>query len=146
MATLGESKSGVDAIGAPEGAPLVAPTTEVIADLTGGDSGPSAPAEVAPEAPPAPAKAVAKKAAAPVKKAAAPVAPHAAPAPEPAPVPVPEVVEVVVPEGSVTFFCDQWAGVRVYGTGIKFEDHRFTTADEGEIARLDAWEHARREG
>ena len=45
---------------------------------------------------------------------------------------------------SVEFVCDRWAGVRLHGTRIKFENHRFRTSNEGEIARLDAWEHARR--
>lgn len=119
----------------PEGEPLVPPTTEIIADLTIGDDGPS----TAPEAP---------------VEDLTPVEPEpepdvvVEPEPEGAPDPEPEapVAEVEHPEGSVTFICDQWAGVKIFGSSIKFENHLFTTSDEGQIARLDAWEHARREG
>lgn len=48
------------------------------------------------------------------------------------------------PDSSVTFRCNQWAGVKVFGTNIKFENHFFTTSDVGEIAYLDSWEHTER--
>ena len=60
---------------------------------------------------------------------------------EPEPV---EEREAVVDPNAVTFRCEQWAGVRLHNTAIKFEGHLFTTSDLGEIAQLDAWEHAER--
>ena len=119
----------------PEGEPLVPPTTEVIADLTLNDPLPEPKTDSTPaDAPPAEDE--------PKDEPETPVEPEpvveAEPDPEPEPAP-PAAAD------SVTFICDQWAGVRLHGTSIKFEDHRFTTSDPSQIARLDAWEHARRE-
>lgn len=125
----------------PEGEPLVPPTTEVIADLTGDDTGPSSVpfgdsdggtaggGPAGPSSEPVVAE----------PEAAREVEPVAAPVEEPAAEPEPD-------PDAVTFVCDQWAGVSVFGKGIKFENHLFTTSDPRKIAVLDAWEHARREG
>lgn len=50
----------------------------------------------------------------------------------------------VTGEGEVTFYLAQWAGTRLHGTGIKFENHYFVTSDPVQIARVEAWGLAER--
>lgn len=160
-----------------EGEPLVAPATEIVADLTLGDDGPPSKRSsgtveadddldwTVPESEGGPTEDQRLKAYAelvgndglsdseargtvwPEPESAVEPAPAAEPVAEPEPEVKADEPEPAAPAAdAVTFVCDQWAGVSIYGTGIKFEKHRFTTSDPRQIARLDAWEHARREG